>query len=64
MQSGFTQTDADKIGALLEAEKVTFEKDHFRSPFRGDLSRRGLAECSSASRPIRTLSGRSSRSPG
>lgn len=30
MQQGFNQTDADKIGALLGAEKVSFEKDHYR----------------------------------
>ncbi|MEW6050073.1 MAG: hypothetical protein AB1644_03305 [Candidatus Zixiibacteriota bacterium] len=30
MATSFSQTDADKIGALLGAEKVSWEKDHFR----------------------------------
>lgn len=30
MQTSFKQPDVDKIGALLAAEKVSFEKDHFR----------------------------------
>jgi hypothetical protein len=30
MGTNFTQADADKIGAALGAEKVTFEKDHYR----------------------------------
>jgi hypothetical protein len=30
MGARFTQKDVDKIGRLLEAEKVSFEKDHFR----------------------------------
>ncbi len=42
MQSGFTQADADKIGALLEAEKVTFEKDHFRIKVSNQEERRIL----------------------
>lgn len=30
METNFTQADAEKIGALLGAEKISFEKDHFR----------------------------------
>ncbi len=30
MATNFSQSDADKIGAMLGAEKVSWEKDHFR----------------------------------
>lgn len=30
MATNFSQTDADKIGTMLGAEKVSWEKDHFR----------------------------------
>lgn len=42
MASSFTQTDADKIGALLGAEKVSLEKDHFRIKIRNAEERREL----------------------
>ncbi len=42
MQSGFTQADAESVGALLEAEKVTFEKDHYRIKVSNQEERRIL----------------------
>lgn len=42
MQSTFAQSDAEKIGALLEAEKISFEKDHFRLKITNQEERRIL----------------------
>jgi hypothetical protein len=42
MQHTFNQQDADKIGGLLEAEKVSFEKDHFRLKITNQEERRIL----------------------
>ena len=42
MQTSFTQQDADKIGALLGAEKVSFERDHFRFKITNQEDRRIL----------------------
>ncbi|MCM2271075.1 MAG: hypothetical protein NDJ18_00750 [candidate division Zixibacteria bacterium] len=42
MQSGFTQADAESVGALLEAEKVSFEKDHYRIKVSNQEERRIL----------------------
>jgi hypothetical protein len=42
MQSSFTQQDAEKIGALLGAEKVSFEKDHYRFKIANPEERRIL----------------------
>ncbi len=40
MGTTFTQTDADKIGVVLGAEKVSFEKDHFRLKITNQEERR------------------------
>jgi hypothetical protein len=40
MGTNFTQTDADKIGGVLGAEKVSFEKDHFRLKITNQEERR------------------------
>ncbi|PWB75450.1 hypothetical protein C3F09_02330 [candidate division GN15 bacterium] len=42
MQSSFKQEDADKIGKLLGAEKISFEKDHFRLKITNQEERRIL----------------------
>ena len=42
MQSNFTQQDADKIGTMLGAEKISFEKDHFRLKITNQEERRIL----------------------
>jgi hypothetical protein len=42
MQSSFKQQDADKIGKLLGAEKISFEKDHFRLKITNQEERRIL----------------------
>lgn len=40
MGTNFSQTDADKIGAVLGAEKVSLEKDHFRLKISNQEERR------------------------
>ncbi len=40
MGTNFSQADADKIGAVLGAEKVTLEKDHFRLKIANQEERR------------------------
>lgn len=42
MQSTFAQADAEKIGALLGAERISFEKDHFRLKVTNQEERRIL----------------------
>lgn len=42
MQSTFAQADAERIGGLLEAEKISFEKDHFRLKITNQEERRIL----------------------
>lgn len=42
MQSTFAQADAERIGGLLDAEKISFEKDHFRLKITNQEERRIL----------------------
>lgn len=42
MSDGFTKNDAEKIGGVLGAESVRFEKDHFRLKFDNAEEKRSL----------------------